>query len=369
MMYNANNCCSIRFGKMKKKKVTFSAVCLEPKIIEQVKLCFFNKAILNEIDRFNKLSEKEEFLLQISQDFQSFLANYKQTPEDELINLFSLQTNEIHSAYNSRDTKILIDKLLIKNKSLKKQIIDSSLKPIAEPWIELFKTSMLDFLKWGPTTLIVIGFIKALILSDVLGFSLSTLFSLQDYWDYGISDTGGFMFGIIGLFGSFYSQFYLAEFAGFNYIKPAEIRYQPIVKLPNFSTLFFPNIIITILTIISFSLPCLFPRFIELSLAILLICLLYFPFLIISLINKYTYNILVKLSITFILVITISNLWFIPKTVNPEFPEFHSKTIINSNIDLPSDTFYVDSSTKYHIFSDGQKTYLIPSSNVNYITR
>jgi len=354
---------------MKKKIMQFSAVCQGPKIIEQVKLCFFNKAILSEIDRFTEPSEKEKFLLQISQDFQSFLIKYKQDPKDELIHLFSLQPNEIHSAYNSRDAKILIDKLLLKNNSLKKQIISRSLKPIAEPWVELFKKSMLDFIKWGPTTLIIIGFIKALILSEVLGFSLSTLFSLQDYWDYGLSDSKGFIIGIIGLAGSFYSQFYLAEFAEFNYIKPAEERYQPIIAMPKFSALFIPNIIISILGIISFIIPYLFPKFINIAFAIFTPSLMYLIFSITCLINQYTYKILIKISITSVLLSTIFNLWIIPITVNPEFPEFHSKTVINTNIDLPSDTFYVDSSTKYHIFTDGQKTFLIPSSNVNYITK
>lgn len=354
---------------MKKKIMAFSGVCLEPKIIEQVRLGFSNKSILNEIDRFTDPSEKEEYLLQIKQDFSSFMEKYKQNPKDELISLFSLQPNEIHSAYDSRDFKILIDKLLVKNKYFKKQIKNKSLKPIAEPWVELFNKSMLDLLKWGPTAIIIIGFLKAFILSEVLDFSLSSLFSLQDYWDYGISDSTGFILGIIGFSASFYSQFYFAEFADFNYIKPAGERYKPTLALPKFSELLIPNIIFAILLISCFVLPSFSPKHIKVIFSVFGACLLYLIFSITCLINQYTYKLLPKVSITAVLVFTLFNLWIIPKTIDPEFPEFHSNTIVNTNITLSLDAFYVDSSTKYHIFSDGQKTYLIPFSNVIYITR
>lgn len=344
---------------------------LQSKFIKQTKILFYNNVITKHMDEFVDLGKKEGLLTQIEKDYQKFFDIYQKNPLDEINKLLTSNGVNLPSEYHKNYKSKLLNTIITTNKKLRKIILSESKEAIFHPWLMVFRDSIIEFLKWIPTTILIIGFIKALILSQSLKINLSILFSLQDYWDYGISQTTGFVGVFLSLAFSFALQFYFSEYSDYRYIKKAAERYDSdgAVGTESWTKKFIINTCLIIITISCFILPYFFPDYIMQILNVLFLTTLIFSNRINRWISLYTNSILIKISILLVFVTSILNLWTIPISVNPKFDFQRSSIEIVHTIDLPSDVFYLDSSSRYHIFISANETYLIPNSNIQLIKK
>lgn len=206
-------------------------------------------------------------------------------------------------------------------------------------------------------------------MSSYLGIGIKTLFSLQDYWDYGISITSGFATAFLGFCLSFLIQFYFSLYSGFNYlVRHPNNSISNSINPPKINIYQILNIVFFLFAFMCFILPTFFPQYLEIFFAVLGISLIYYAIPIQKFLFSYIESIFIRLSIYLLIATTIISLWLIPKIVNPKYPLAHSKLDVVLNCTIPSNAFYVDSSSKYHIFTTGNTTFLIPIGDIQYIS-
>ena len=351
---------------MCKKRISHSNIYLNDKICAQVRVYFFNIAISEKLDQFRDFSKRELLLHLIDKDYKQFFEQYKNSPKEQLAKLLSVNMNDLPAEIEKGNYSILINKLLKLNRGYKANIFSKSKIAITESWLHALKEGILDFIKWVPTTILITGFFKALILSVTLDYKLSFLFSFQDYWDYGVSQSVIFLSFIVIIFLLLVMLILLSEFSHFNYIEEAKIRYGFDSRESKHKLPFLGVSIIGI--IVCFILPHYFVSYmlyIEFALTYLLFM---FSLTLYNWITHNTSNFFLAFSVVCIICTFTYNLWKIPNFKKSILLQSSSNIEIIHDVDLPDNVFYMESTSKYHIFSNGEQTFLIPIGEVHYIT-
>jgi hypothetical protein len=328
-----------------------------------VKIYFFNIAISGNTDRYKELISREKFLIQIDNEYTEFLEQYKLDPINELCNLFSLDINTIPDEYEKKNTSKLAHRLLVINKGFKKKILNLSNDTFTSSWMEELKETTLNFLKWISTTIIVVGFIKAFLYSQILDIPLSLLFSIQDYLDYGVSSSLFPFFFIIIMIFLLAEYIFLGEYSNFNYTKRIEDKYDFGDAKETKPIHLFICIFGIILCFISRNFVPDYYIFFE---SILFIILLFFAIFIFGFLSGKTDNMFLVFSIICIIFSLIYNLWMIPKSLNPKYAQSNFTHKLEESVDLPPDAFFVDTTSKYYIFSSADSIFLVPIDKILY---
>lgn len=212
-------------GMKSNKDLTANDILLAPKVLEQVRIYFFNIAILNNANRYSELISREKLILQIEDEFSEFLEKYKLDPKYELCSFLELDFDTSPVSSEKKAISKFAQKLLVINKGLKKKILAQSKDNLASFWVDELKQTTLNFVKWVSTTIIVVGFIKAFIYAELLDTPLSLLFSVQDYLSYGITSSLVPFFFIISIIMLLTESIFLSEYSNFNYTKRIKDKY------------------------------------------------------------------------------------------------------------------------------------------------
>ncbi len=352
---------------MFKKKVQDNNIYLNERFNELVRICYLNVSVYKDLALFQDIKKKEKLLESIGEEYKKFLERYKEFPRKELSDLIDININELPHE-NDQIAGLMLKKKLVRiNKEFKIKILSKSRDSINGFWFDSFKESAVSLLKWIPPTILTVGFIKALILAYVLDYNLSFLFSLQDYWDYGVSQIVIFLILLVLIPLQVFNFIALSEYSNYRYLEREKIRYdfddEEEKKKRNYFLLFLVGIIVC------FILAKYFLSYLSYIEDGFILLLIFFSISLFNWIVKNTSHIMFAFSLMCIISLSIYNLWIIPHLANNIHSSLVYEAKIIHEIDLPKDVYYIDSSSKYHIFSTGENTFLVPIGNEIFITK